>query len=120
MAGATREEVFLLHAQICKALADPNRLLLIVALRHRSRTVGELARAIKAKQPTTSRHLGVLREKGLVRAERDGSFVRYSLTDRRVFTAIDLLLDVLASDLARRGAAGTAARRLLPALRAVS
>lgn len=114
MEKVTREEVFRLHAQICKALADPSRLLMIVELRQRSRTVGELSRAIGASQPLTSRHLGVLREKGIVRAERDGTFVRYSLADRRILTAIDLLLDVLASQLAQQGVRGTAARRLRP------
>lgn len=114
MEKVTREEVFRLHAQICKALADPSRLLMIVELRHRSRTVGELSRAIGASQPLTSRHLGVLREKGIVRAERDGTFVRYSLADRRILTAIDLLLDVLASQLAQQGVRGSAARRLRP------
>ena len=117
MERATRDEIFRLHAQICGALADPNRLFILVELRHRARTVGELARAIGASQPLTSRHLGILREKGIVRAEREGSFVRYSLTDRRVLAAIDLLLDVLAAQLRRQGARGDAARRLRPALR---
>lgn len=117
MEKVSRDEVFRLHAQICKALADPTRLLLIVQLRQKARTVGELAEALGASQPLTSRHLAILRDKGIVRAERDGSFVRYSLTDRRVLTAIDLLLDVLAGQLARQGAQGTAARKLRPALR---
>ena len=117
MQKVTRAEVFRLHAQICKALADPSRLLIIVELRHGSRTVGELSRAIGATQPLTSRHLAVLREKGIVRAERDGTFVRYSLPDRRILAAIDLLLDVLASQLARQGLRSSAARRLRPALR---
>lgn len=114
MAGHTRAEVFQLHAQICKALADPSRLLLIVELRRGARTVNELSAAIGTSQPTTSRHLAVLRDKGLVQAERKGTFVRYSLTDRRILTAIDTLLDVLAAQLARQGARGTAARRLRP------
>ena len=114
MDRATRDDVFRLHAQICRALADPSRLLLIVELRHGPRTVGELARALGASQPLTSRHLGVLREKGLVHAVRDGSYVRYSLADRRVVTAVDLLLEVLAGQLARQGVRGTAARRLRP------
>ena len=117
MEKATRDEVFQLHAQICRALADPSRLLIIVELRDRPRTVGELARAIGASQPLASRHLGILREKGLVRAERDGSYVRYSLTDHRVLRAIDLLLEVLAAQLRRQGARGDVARRLRPALR---
>ncbi len=89
----SREEVFRLHAQFCKALGDANRLLIIVELRDGARTVNEISGAIGASQSLTSRHLGVLREKGLVRAERDGNFVRYSLADRRILSAIELLLD---------------------------
>ena len=99
---ASREEVFRLHARFCRALGDANRLLIIVALRERPRTVNELAKAIGASQSLTSRHLGVLRDKGLVVAEREGAFVRYQLADPRVFTAIEMLLDVLASQLGGR------------------
>ena len=120
MGRVTREEILDLHARICGALADPNRLLILVTLRERPRTVSELSRAIGASQPLTSRHLGVLREKGLVRAAREGSYVRYSLTDARVVTAIELLLDVLAAQLARQGVRGTAALRLRPRLRSAS
>lgn len=110
----TRQEIYRLHAQFCKALADPNRLLLLVELRDAPRTVGELSRAIGRSQSLTSRHLGVLRQKGIVVAERDGSFVRYSLADRRILGAIDTLLEVLATQVARQGAHLTAARRMRP------
>ena len=110
--------MFRLHAQFCKALGDANRLLIIVALRDRARTVGEISGAIGAGQSLTSRHLAVLREKGLVRAERDGNFVRYSLADRRILSAIELLLDVLAVQLERQGTHSTVARRLRSVARA--
>ncbi|HYK98784.1 MAG TPA: metalloregulator ArsR/SmtB family transcription factor [Candidatus Acidoferrales bacterium] len=118
MRKPTRDEVFRLHAQFCKALGDANRLLIIVALRDRARTVGEISDAIGAGQSLTSRHLAVLREKGLVRAERDGNFVRYSLADRRILSAIELLLDVLAVQLERQGTHSTVARRLRSVARA--
>lgn len=95
----SREEIFRLHARFCRALGDANRLLIIVALHERPRTVNELAKVIDASQPLTSRHLGVLREKGLVIAEREGAFVRYHLADPRIFSAIEMLLDVLAVQL---------------------
>jgi len=112
MNTASREDVFRLHAQICKALADPSRVLILVELRRGPKTVGEIAEAIGASQPMTSRPLGVLRDKGLLQATRHGTFVRYSLTDRRILAAIDLLLDVLAAQLTRQGARGNTARRL--------
>ena len=99
MKHTSREDIFRLHARFCRALGDANRLLIIVALHERPRTVNELAKAIGASQPLTSRHLGVLRDKGLVIAEREGAFVRYHLADRRIFSAIEMLLDVLALQL---------------------
>jgi len=85
-----------------------------VELRDVPRSVGELSRAIGRSQSLTSRHLGVLRQKGIVVTERDGSFVRYSLADRRILGAIDTLLEVLATQVARQGAHLTAARRMRP------
>lgn len=65
--------------------------------------MSELARALSTTQSNTSQHLAVLRQKGIVVATRDGSFVRYSLSDRRILQAIDILLDVLATQLSRQG-----------------
>jgi len=107
-----RAEVFQLHAQFCQALADPKRLLLLMELRDGPRTVGELAAAITNTQSNTSQHLAVLREKGIVDADREGTFVRYSLADRRILEAIDILLAVLASQFERRAAHGVTLRAL--------
>jgi len=54
-----------------------------------------LAESLDIPQPTVSRHLKVLRERSLVTTERDGAAVYYSLTDRRVVEALDLLRAVL-------------------------
>jgi len=94
MKRASRDEVFRLHAQFCKALGDANRLLILFELRDGPRTVNSIARGIGASQSLTSRHLALLREKGIVRTARDGNFVHYALTDRRVLSAIEMLLDV--------------------------
>ena len=93
MRKTSRDDVFRLHAQFCKALGDANRLLIILELRSGGRTVNDIATAIGASQSKTSRHLALLREKGIVRASRDGNFVRYSLADPRILAAIELLLD---------------------------
>lgn len=114
MKSTSREDIFRLHARFCRALGDANRLLIIVALHERPRTVNELAAAIGASQSLTSRHLGVLRDKGLVIAQREGAFVRYELSDRRIFAAIEMLLDVLATQLGPR-VKRSAVARLRPA-----
>jgi ArsR family transcriptional regulator len=95
-------EVNLLHASLCQALADPTRILILYALAERPLYVGELAETLRAPQSTVSRHLKVLRERGLVHAARDGSLVRYSLADERVIEALDALRAVLLGSLAQQ------------------
>ena len=112
MKNASREDIFRLHARFCRAFGDAHRLFIIMELRDRPRTVNDLAKSIGASQSLTSRHLGVLREKGLVIAERDGAYVRYRIADRRIIAAIELLLDVLASQLELQAKRSSVARRL--------
>lgn len=50
------------------ALADPHRRAMLGLLRERPRAVGELVDLLELSQPSTSKHLRVLREAGLVRA----------------------------------------------------
>ena len=96
------QEVTQLHADICSALADPRRILLLYALGERPRNVGDLATELGISQPATSRHLKILRERGLVHASRQGMSVEYRLTDTRLVEALDLLRIVLRDRLAYR------------------
>ncbi len=96
------EEVNLLHAQICQGLADPTRILILYLLADNQRYVTELAEMLKVSQPTVSRHLKVLRERGLVTTTREGNTIHYALRDRRVIQALDLLRAVMADVLADR------------------
>lgn len=64
---------------VYRALADPTRREILSMLREGPRTAGDIAAAFDAAWPTISRHLGVLRDAGLVIAERDGQFIRYEL-----------------------------------------
>jgi len=59
-------ERYRLHADLCKVLTDPKRLMLVTALRAGERSVGELALAIGVALPNASQHLAVLRAAGLV------------------------------------------------------
>lgn len=89
------QEVDQLHAELCAALADPRRIVLLYALAERPRNVSELAEAVGITQPAASRHLKLLRERGLVRAVRQGASMEYRLADHRLIEALDLLRAVL-------------------------
>ena len=95
-------EVTQLHADICSALADPRRILLLYAISKSPRNVSDLAIDIGISQPAASRHLKILRERGLVQAHRRGASVEYNLADHRLIDALDLLRTVLRDRIAYR------------------
>ncbi|MCC7360642.1 MAG: winged helix-turn-helix transcriptional regulator [Anaerolineales bacterium] len=99
-----RRQVDQLHAEICQALSDPNRILILYELRDGARNVGELAESLGLPQPTASRHLKILRDRRMVVATRDGTSIFYRLADERVIQALNLLREVLAAILDTRNA----------------
>ncbi|MBN1147970.1 MAG: winged helix-turn-helix transcriptional regulator [Anaerolineales bacterium] len=96
------EEITTLHAEVCSALGDPTRILIIYTLAESPRNVGDLAQQLGISQPTASRHLKVLRERGLVIAVRQGACVEYHLADHRLVEALDLLRGILRDRLTHR------------------
>lgn len=93
------QEITQLHANICSGLADSRRILILYALSEKPYNVSELSEELSISQPATSRHLMILRERGMVTAQRDGQAVIYQLADVRVIQALDLLRGVLADKL---------------------
>ena len=96
------QEITELHAEICSAMADPRRILLLYAIAEKPRNVSELADYIGISQPAASRHLKILRDRGLVTAVRQGASVEYKLTDHRLIEALNTLRDVLRDRLTYR------------------
>lgn len=97
------QEVTQLHADVCSALADPRRILILYALAEKPRNVSEVADEVGISQPAASRHLIILRERGMVSSKREGQAVVYQLADQRTIEALDLLRGVLADNLKSRG-----------------
>ena len=96
------QEITQMHANLCAALADPSRILLLYALAEKPRSVNELSAEVGILQPAASRHLKILRESGLVNAARKGQSVEYSLADARLIDALDTLRSVLRDSLSHR------------------
>jgi len=98
------QEITALHADICSALADPNRILILYALHEKPSNVSTLAEELGLSQSAASRHLNLLRERGIVTAQREGQSVVNSLADPRIIQALDLLRAVLTNKLKSQAA----------------
>ena len=73
------QEQFEARARVLKALAHPTRLFIVEELSKGERCVHELTDEIGADMSTVSKHLSVLKGVGIVRDEKRGSQVFYSL-----------------------------------------
>jgi len=97
-----KEEVIQLEADFCAALSDPTRIFILYALNESPLNVTQLTHELGLPQPTISRHLKVLRERGLVFSQRQGTVLTYHLTDQRVIQAMDLLRSVMRARLTQQ------------------
>ena len=75
-----RKRYIAAQARIFKALGHPSRLLMVDALREGEKCVCELQALVGAEMSTISKHLAVLREAGVVSAEKRGTSIYYRLT----------------------------------------
>jgi DNA-binding transcriptional ArsR family regulator len=102
---ALRNELDELVANMCKALNDSKRLLVLYALSDGPHTVSELCAVLEAPQSNTSQHLAVLRAAGMVDTERQGNSVVYSLRHPTLIDTIDQLRGIMADEITRRHSA---------------
>jgi DNA-binding transcriptional ArsR family regulator len=90
-----KNDFYCLHSDICKTLASEKRQRIIDALRHGGLTVTELRERTEIAQANLSQHLAVLRTKGVVLASREGTHVRYALSNPKIIQAFDLISEVM-------------------------
>jgi DNA-binding transcriptional ArsR family regulator len=80
-------------SDVFRALADPSRREILSLLRDGPKTSGELAAHFTSAWPTISRHLGVLRDAGLILSERNGQQILYELNTTVFEDVVSQLLE---------------------------
>ena len=88
-------EVFQLHSELLKALANPKRLEIIQLLRDQELTVTEIQNMLYLPQGNLSQHLMVLRDTKVVKTRRDGKQIYYRVAHRNFIKASDLMRELL-------------------------
>jgi ArsR family transcriptional regulator len=76
---------------LMKALANPDRLLLLCQLTQGEQRVGELESVLDLRQPSLSQQLGVLRQEGLVNTRREGKQIYYSIASEEALAVLRVL-----------------------------
>lgn len=78
---------------LLKALANPDRLLLLCQLSQGECCVSELEGLLGIQQPTLSQQLGALRQAGLVATRRDGKLIFYRVCSDQALAVLQVLCD---------------------------
>jgi ArsR family transcriptional regulator len=96
------------------ALASTPRRKILAFLSKTSLTAGEIAERFEMSKPALSKHLSILENAGLVRSEKRGQFVHYSLADQNLLATLHTFLTTfcpVGGPLKRESAALAKARR---------
>ena len=81
-------------ADIFKALSHPARLCVVNRLTTTSlMTVGQMQECLGMSQSNVSQHLTILKNRGIIKGQRNGSEVLYSLADERMKSLVKIFLD---------------------------
>ena len=84
-----------MHAEICKIFTSPKRLEIIDLLQNQEKSVSQLITATSLSQSNISQHLGILREKGVITARREGNTTYYRIANPKILEACKIMRAVL-------------------------
>jgi ArsR family transcriptional regulator len=81
-------------AELLKAIAHPVRLCIIKGLIKKGKcNVSHMQNCLDIPQPTVSRHLQMLKNAGIIKGERNGLEINYTVCNKKVIEIINLLFD---------------------------
>ena len=91
--------IYQVKADFFKTLAHPARIRVLELLREGERSVGELIPEVGLEASHLSQQLGILRRANVLQARKEGSTVRYSVTDPRIFELLEVAKAILTNTL---------------------
>ena len=83
-------------------MANPKRLQILNLLREKELSVGEMVQVLGVAKANLSQHLGLMRQKGIVIARRQGTTIYYRLAIPFITEACEIMREVLLATLAAR------------------
>jgi len=97
---------------VTKALSDPNRVQILLALRRRELCVCQITELFGFAPSTMSKHLSILHHAGLIQSRKTERWVYYRLPDQSMPAAVRKALDWVHQSLAKTTEAKADAKRL--------
>jgi len=94
------KKVYMMHAEMCKVFTSPIRLEILDMLRNGKKTVTELVQLIGVNQSNVSQHLQIMKDKGILRTEKKGNYVFYSIANPKISEAFGMMKEIMIDQLA--------------------
>mgnify|MGYP000882971128 FL=1 len=89
------KEIYRLHADFCKFMANPKRIEILFLLGEQELCVEELAEKMGIKVPNVSQHLSIMHEKGVVENRREGTKIYYKIANPKTLEACLIMRDAM-------------------------
>jgi len=97
------EQIYELHADVCKIFSNAKRLEIINILRDRELSAGELLEETGLSKANLSQHMAVLKSKGVIITRKEGINVYYCIANPKIIQACNLMKEVLLEQLEEKG-----------------
>ncbi len=97
--GENNKKIFELQAEVCKILTNAKRLEIIHVLKEGEKTVTELVNILGIPKANVSQHLSILKQRGILKARREGVNIYYRISNPKVIQACTLMREVLTEQL---------------------
>jgi ArsR family transcriptional regulator len=105
------KHIYELHAEVCKTLANAKRIEIINLLRSGEKSVSWMLEKTGLLKANLSQHLSVMRQRGIIRARKEGLNVFYRIANPKIVRACDLMREVLFEHMEERKEAITKWKR---------
>jgi len=102
-ASQSEARLWEMQADICQTLANPKRLRILNLLKDGELSVGAMVKDLGVAKANLSQHLGVMRQKGILAARREGTTIYYRLATPHITAACKIMRQVLLEALTARG-----------------
>jgi ArsR family transcriptional regulator len=99
LAGVMDRKIYEIHAEMCKVFTSPTRIELIFLLEGGRKCVSELIELTGLNQPNISQHLQLMKDKKIVKTEKEGNRVFYTLTNPKISEAFEIIREILEEQL---------------------
>ena len=89
------KEIYKLHADFCKFMANPKRIEILFLLGEHELCVEEITEKMGINIPNVSQHLSIMREKGVVCTRREGTKIFYKISNAKTLQACLIMREAM-------------------------